>query len=255
MGLAGAAWGSVLAIFIRFSYLALRFRLEKTQGNVSNLFVFDFIVLKRHFNEVLPIVANFVVLLTGQMLFTILFAQLPVTAFAAITLVLPWIKILSMFANAWGQSSAISVSQHIGKENFKSIPEFVMQANFVAFIMSLVMIFGFFLFSQIIPLFYKNLSEETIIALSIIAPAYIVIPFFRVNNMFCGNMMRAMGEGYKIVRINVITIWIISLPLCALLIYLNAPLIIIFGVILFDEILKFYPFKKTLKAKLDSYLL
>lgn len=253
MGLAGAAWGSVFAICIRFTYLAYQFNRERKQGNVSNLFLIDFTVLKRHFNEVLPIVANFVVLLSGQILFTILFAQLPVTAFAAITLVLPWIKILSMFANAWGQSSAITVSQHIGKENFKSIPEFVIQSHFVAFLMSIIMVFGFFIFSRVIPLLYANLSVETITALSIIAPAYILIPIFRVNNMFCGNMIRAMGEGYRIVRINVITLWVIALPTCALLIYFNAPLIMIFGVILFDEILKFYPFKKTLKSKLDGY--
>jgi len=101
---------------------------------------------------------------------------------------------------------------------------------------------------------YSNLSIEPIKALSIIAPAYILIPIFRVNNMFCGNMMRAMGEGFRIVRINVMTLWVIALPTCAFLIYIEAPLIMIFGVIIFDEILKYYPFKKSLNTKLNAYL-
>ena len=200
-----------------------------------------------------PIVANFIVLLSSQMLLTMLFAQLTVSAFAAITLVLPWIKILSMFINSWGQASAITVSQFIGKEHFIRIPQFVQASNKVAFIVSILMVFGFYLFSKIIPLIYTSLSVETITALAIIAPAYIFIPLFRVNNMFCGNMMRAMGEGYKIVRINIITLWMISIPLCAMLIYINAPILMVFGVILFDEMLKFYPFKKSLQTKLNAY--
>ena len=254
MGLAGAAWGSVMAIGIRFVYLAYQFNKERIKGFVTGFSLIDLIVLKRHFNEVLPIVANFIVLLTGQILLTVMFAQLSVTSFAAITLVLPWLKILSLFVNAWGQSSAIIVSQFIGKDDHKSIPPFVKQSNLITFLMSIVMVFGFYLFSKFIPALYTNLSDETISALSIIAPAYILIPIFRTNNMFCGNMVRAMGEGYLIVRINLITLWLIALPTCALLIYLKAPLLMIFGVILFDEILKFYPFIKTLKARLDGYM-
>lgn len=252
MGLIGAAWGSVFATCIRFTYLAYQFNRDRRKGNVTKLFFIDSVVLKRHFNEVMPVVSNFTVLLSGQMMFTILFAQLPVSAFAAITLVLPWIKILSMFANAWVQSSAITVSQYIGKENFRSIPEFVTQSHLVSFLLSIIMVLGFFIFSKIIPFLYTDLSNETIIALSIIAPAYIFIPIFNVNNMFCGNMMRAMGEGYRIVRIHVITLWLIALPTCALLIFIKAPLFIVFSVILFDEILKFFPFRETLDAKLTA---
>ena len=253
MGLAGAAWGSVFAIGIRFTYLAYRFNRERILGSVAGFRLLNKMVFKRHFNEVLPIVANFLVLLTGQTVMTGMFAQLSVSAFAAITLVLPWIKILSLFVNAWGQSSAIIVSQLIGKGDVKKIPPFVTQSHFVTLLISIVMVFGFYIFSKLLPTFYTNLSNETILALSIIAPAYIFIPIFRTNNMFCGNMVRAMGEGYLIVRINVVTLWFIALPACALLIYLGAPLVMIFGVILLDEIMKYYPFRKTLKARLEGY--
>ncbi|MGB5447176.1 MAG: MATE family efflux transporter, partial [Psychromonas sp.] len=253
MGLAGAAWGSVAAVGLRFVYLAYRFNQEKIQGFVAGFSVVDMASVQAHLAEVIPIVANFIVLLTGQMIFQVLFVQLPVSSFAAITLILPWIKIGSLFVNSWAQSSTIIVSQLIGKGDLKAIPAFVLQSKLIATLMSLLMVLGFYLFSHSIPYMYSNLSAETITALAIIAPAYIFIPIFRTNNMFCGNMIRAMGDSYLIVRINIITLWLISLPICTLLIYLNAPLIMVFGVIIFDEILKFYPFKKTLKFKLDSY--
>jgi len=254
MGLSGAAWGSVFAIFLRFAYLAYQLNKERIKGAVSGFSLLTRTAFTRHIKEVAPIVANFVVLLTGQVVLTMLFAQLSVSSFAAITLVLPWIKILSMFANSWVQSSAITVSQLIGKGETKQIPPVVLESKFVATLMSIGMVFIFFLLSLVIPKIYTSLTAETITALSIIAPAYILIPIFRTNNMFCGIMVRAMGEGYLIVRINLITLWAIALPTCALLIYLDAPLLMVFGVILFDEILKSYPFKRTLQGRLDGYL-
>jgi putative MATE family efflux protein len=253
MGLSGAAWGSVIAVMLRFAYLAYRFYHEKIKGFVSGFHHVSRASVRAHLDEVIPIVANFVVLLAGQMLFQALFAQLPVPSYAAITLILPWIKIGSLFVNSWAQSSTIIVSQYIGKNDLRSIPAFVLQSKFVATLISFVMVVGFFLFSCYVSVLYPNLSSETLIALAIIAPIYSAIPLVRTNNMFCGNMIRAMGDSYMIVRINIITIWAISLPLCALLIYLNAPLAMVFGIILFDEILKFYPFKKTLKYKLNQY--
>jgi len=253
LGLAGAAWGSVIAILFRFFYLAYQFNRERILGYVAGFHIICKRSIIAHIQEVVPIVANFIVLLTGLLLFQMLFAQLPVAAYAAITLVLPWIKIVSMFANTWAQASTILVSQYIGKKEFSAIPNFVYQSLIVTRIISVFILLAFFTFSQLAPLIYVNLSAETITALSVIAPVYIVLPLIRCNNMFCGNMIRAMGDSYLIVRINIITQWLIALPLCALVIYLDAPLYIVFGIILFDEILKFQPFRNTLKKRLDRY--
>ena len=254
MGLAGAAWGSVAAVFVRFSYLLYRFNEEKLKGFVAGFNVVSRASVKAHLDEVIPIVANFVVLLIGQMLFQVLFAQLPVSSYAAITLILPWIKIGSMFVNSWTQASTIFVSQLLGKSDFKAIPPFVAQSRLIATLMSFLMVIGFYIFSQLIPHMYHNLSSETLLTLAIMVPAYIFIPIVRTNNMFCGNMIRAMGDSYLIVRINIVTLWCMSLPLCALLIYIDAPFIMVFSIIIFDEILKFYPFMRTLRRKLNSYL-
>ncbi|TCS42371.1 putative MATE family efflux protein [Reinekea marinisedimentorum] len=253
LGLAGAAWGSVIAIVIRFTYLAYRMKQEQRIGRVAGLGKFSRRSLKIHLDEVIPIVANFVVLLTGQLVLQALFAQLSVSSYAAITLILPWIQIGSLFVNSWAQSSTIIVSQSLGQKNYAVIPDFVLESKLVATAMSLLMVLGFYLFSLSLPYLYGNLSAETIAALAMIAPCYIFIPIFRTNNMFCGNMIRAMGESYLIVRINIITLLCISIPLCALLIYLGAPLFMVFGIIIFDEMLKFYFFQRTLTNKLNKY--
>ena len=254
MGLAGAALGSVIAVMIRLLYLTLCLKQEIRKGFVSGFSAINFKIAKAHLIEVAPVVTNFFVLFAGHLLFQVLFAQLSVTSYAAITLIMPWIKVGGMFANSWAKASTIIVSQYIGQGNLKSIPSFVLQSKLVATLMSIVMMGCYFLFSLAIPQVYSNLSAETLMALAVIAPCYIFIPIFRTNNMFCGNMIRALGEGYLIVRINLVTMWLIALPLCTLLIYLGAPLYIVFGIVLFDEVIKCYKFRKTLMTKLDSYL-
>jgi Na+-driven multidrug efflux pump len=211
-------------------------------------------IVVNHFHEIIPIVANFIVLFGGLLMFHVLFSQRSVPSYAAISLILPWIKVGSLFVNSWTQSSTILVSQRLGKNDLKAIPNLVSQSIFVSIIMCVIMVIGFYLFSLFIPYVFEELSTETITALAIIAPVYILIPVFRVNNMFCGNMIRAMGESYAIVRFNIITQWLIALPTCALLIYLDAPLFLVFGVILMDEILKFIPFRNIMARKLNSYV-
>ncbi|TXR53062.1 MATE family efflux transporter [Reinekea thalattae] len=253
LGLAGAALGSVIAIVIRFVYLAYRLYREKRQGFVSGFSVVNRLAVVEHVKEVVPIVSNFIVLLVGLLLFQVIFAQLPLPSYAAITLVLPWIKIGSMFANTWAQASTIMVSQSLGKKDYLSIPPFVYQSLFVTRVISLFIALGFFFLSVSMPMIYPNLSPQTLSALAIIAPIYILLPLFRTNNMFCGNMIRAMGDSYMIVRINLLTQWVICIPLCALLVYLQAPLFLVFGVILFDEMIKLYSFRMTLERRLNSY--
>lgn len=252
LGLDGAALGSVIAIGVRFIYLAYRLHQEKVQGKVAGFSVISRASVIAHIQEVVPIVANFIVLLTGLLLFQVLFAQLPVSAYAAITLVLPWIKIFSMFANTWAQASTIMVSQYLGKKEFASIPSFVSQSFIVTRIIAVLIALGFVVLSVSFPFFYPNLSAETLSALAIIAPIYIILPLFRTNNMFCGQMIRAMGESYLIVRVNIISQWIITLPLCALLIYFDAPLYLVFGTVLFDEVIKVRAFSRSLKKCLAA---
>lgn len=252
LGLEGAALGSVIAIGVRFIYLSFCLYQEKIQGNVAGFSVISRASIIAHIQEVIPIVANFIVLLTGLLLFQVLFAQLPVHAYAAITLVLPWIKIFSMFANSWAQASTIMVSQYLGKKEFNSIPPFVSQSFIVTRIIAVFIALGFFILSLSFSVFYPNLSTDTLSALAMIAPVYIILPLFRTNNMFCGQMIRAMGESYVIVRVNIISQWVITLPLCALLIYFNAPLYLVFGTILFDEVIKVLAFSKTLKKCLAA---
>ena len=253
MGLAGAGVGSVFAVVVRLVYLAFQLYRERWLNVMNGFRVMTVATLKHHFSEVSPIAANFVMLTGGAMLYQMLFAQLEVSEYAAITLVFPWMRFGTQFMNSWAQATAINVSQFIGQESTREIPGFVPQAMRITALMSGIIAVGFYLFSVYIPKIYSAMAVETVTALAIIAPIYIVLPLVRTYNTICGHTLRAMGDSFKVLRVHVITQWCISIPLCAVLIYLQAPLFWVFSVIFLEECLKALPFRQNLKGRLAFY--
>lgn len=254
LGLEGAAIGSLAAVFIRFIYLSFRIRRESDLSFKKGIGGISADTVKAHAAEVWPIAANFVALMGGITLYQVLFAQLSVNDFAAITLVFPWMRIGTQMITAWAHASAIIVSQYLGREESKLIPEYVRQAINLAQILAVIIAFGFFVFSFLIPKLYPTMEAETLRALVLIAPVYIAMPLVRTYNTICGNTLRAMGIAYKVLRIHVVTQWCIALPLCAAAIYFGLPVYIVFGVTVLEECLKVVAFRRIKKEQLDSYL-
>ena len=86
-GIAGAAWGSVIAIFFRLMYLGYQMNRERLNGHIAGFSKANRAALQEHFHEVFPVAANFIVLFAGMLVFQALFAQLSVASYAAITLI------------------------------------------------------------------------------------------------------------------------------------------------------------------------
>jgi Na+-driven multidrug efflux pump len=79
----------------------------------------------------------------------------------------------------------------------------------------------------------------------IIAPLYIVLPIIRAYNTVAGNILRALGNSHLVLKIHFITQWVISLPICALLIlYFEVSIFWAFAMIPIEELLKTIPFNR-----------
>ncbi|TCS41105.1 MATE family efflux transporter [Reinekea marinisedimentorum] len=254
LGLLGAALGSLIAVGIRLCYLVIRIRNEQSLNFKFGLENLTGKTLKGHLAEVSPIGANFVILSGGMTLYQMLFAQLSVYDYAAITLVFPWMRIGAQIITSWAHASAITVSQYLGQKNYADIPEFVRQVTNLAQIIAVILAVGFFLFSFVIPKIYPGMEPETLHALVLIAPVYIAMPLVRTYNTLCGNTLRAMGLAFKVLRVHVITQWAIALPLCAAAIFFGLPVYIVFGITILEECLKVLAFRKLQNEQLSTYL-
>ncbi|WP_196160733.1 MATE family efflux transporter [Reinekea sp. G2M2-21] len=249
LGLTGAAIGSVLGISVRLIFLSSRIMREKTRSVFYKVSALTLKTVRAHLVEVMPIAINFFMLSTGALLYQFLFAQRSVNEYAAIVLVFPWMQLGAQFVTAWALATSIHVSQMRGRNELSNIPEFTNQAIRFAMLLAVTLCFLYLLFSQLLPVFYSNLSTQTLISLASIAPVYILVPLVRTYNGLCGNTLRALGASSKVLAIHFVTQWIVALPLLTLLIFFNAKLSWVFSVILVEECLKVPIFRNSIKYK------
>lgn len=276
MGAAGAAVGSVVGISIRLGYLALVLYLNKhisfqflfsteNRSSTTALFPWSFLSLaisiwrqligniKLHFMEIFPIAANVTMLAIGVTIYQLLYSQLSLNDYVAISLVLPWVQAGGQIIAAWSHSSAIMVSQAIGAKKLADLNENIDASINVAIVMSIICAVGFVLLSVFIDDIYTQLDASTYDALNVIAPLYILLIYVRGYNTVHGNVLRALGKTSAVFKINFMGQWLISLPTLAILIlYFDASLFWAFAIQPFEEIIKMLPFKLLAKKSMQE---
>lgn len=255
MGLEGAAVGSLIAIVIRMSYLSFCLKANQSlelgfKQSVPALLN----SMRLHSREIFPVAVNVTILQIGISVYQLLYSQLNINAYVAITLVMPWLRAGTQFITAWAHSSAISISQAIGSRKLDDLAQNVDKSIDVAVIMSLVCALAFAGLSFILPNIYPELDAETYQALSLIAPLYIFLPIVRGYNTVHGHALRALGKTTSVFKINFIGQWLISIPLCALLIlYFEVSIFWAFAIQPFEEIVKALPFRQLARKSLKEF--
>lgn len=256
MGLKGAALGSLLAIVVRLLYLGYQlfssslhdFYLRDIKCEIT-IFMVE---CREHFREISPIAANFILLSIGNTTYLLLYSQLDVYSFVAVTLIFPWMRIGTQFINAWAQASAILISQLIGHGEYARLKSLSENSIKIGYIMALVVACLFYALSFLMPYIYPNVTPDTYTALAAIVPCYVLLPMVRTYNVIAGNSLRAMGYSVQVLKIHFYSQWLLMLPLCALMVlYFELSLVWCFALIPLEEVVKFVPFYRLLsQAKL-----
>lgn len=255
MGVQGAALGSIIAITVRLIYLGLYMHVSKEISITAPAKDASMLRnIRQHFVEIFPIAANVTILSIGIAVYQLLYSQLEINAYVAITLVMPWLRSGMQFIAAWSHSSAITISQAIGSRNMDSLSEDVDKSIDIAVIISIICAALFIPFSFFIADIYPDLDEATYQALRVIAPLYIFLPIVRGYNTVHGNILRAVGKTTAVFKINFTGQWIISIPLCALIIFVfDASIFWAFAIQPFEEIVKALPFRHLARKSLKEF--
>ncbi|WP_261818306.1 MATE family efflux transporter [Vibrio gallicus] len=254
-GVKGAALGSVVAITIRAIYLYACMHRWKDldlalKPHLSSLGK----SIKNHFLEIFPIAANVTILSIGATLYQLIYSQLSLNAYVAITLIFPWIRSGSQFITAWSISSAIAVSQAIGSNKMDDLVDNVDKSIDVAIGISFITALLFGVLSLFIGHFYPDLDPVTYAALAAIAPLYVFLPIARGYNTVHGNVLRALGKTTAVFKINFTGQWIISIPLCALIVlYFDGSVFWAFAIQPFEELIKMLPFRHLARKSLREF--
>ncbi len=255
LGVQGAAAGSLLAIMVRM--LFLYYCMRRHQRQLLSWKELDSSLrtnMVNHFKEIFPVAANVTMLQIGATIYMLLMSQLPINGYVAITLVMPWIRAGTQFITAWAHSSAITVSQAIGSRQMDDLRKNVDISIDIAVVISLISALFFAGLSLVLPSIYPDLDTATYQALVAIAPLYIFLPIARGYNTVHGHVLRALGKTTAVFKINFTGQWIISLPLCALIILVfDGSIFWAFAVFPFEELVKMLPFRHLARKSLNEF--
>ncbi|MBW8189725.1 hypothetical protein K0504_01645 [Neiella marina] len=249
LGFVGAAFGSLAAITVRLLYLL--WRLAQQTDLPAFTLKFNRSELTQHFAEIWPVATNFIVLSVGNTVYQLLFAQLNIYSYVAITLIFPWLRIATQFIVAWAQANSISITQAIGKGRHNHLALIVRACIKLGALMACAVSAALFGFSLLVEVVYPNVTEQTYVALASIAPLYIALPLVRTFNTIAGNSLRAMGRSVQVLKIHFVTQWLVGVPLCGLVIlYFDWGLVWAFALLPIEELLKAIPFYRLLRHQL-----
>ncbi len=243
LGVVGAAVGSAVGSFLRALFLGLQvYRANKGYAGVIGWWNGTLTrSVRAHLVFSLPLAATFVSAALSNNVSGLIHARLEINAFAAITLIMPWVQVVAMLGMAWAQAIGIMIAQLLGGNvSDAALDLFLGRAwryAFVAAALVAVVHLGLILASGWI---YPNLQAETKTALWSFLPVLLLLPFPKGSNAVCGNTLRAGGDTIYVMNIFVGTQWLVRIPATVLLVlYLDVPVAWVFALALLEEVVKF----------------
>jgi len=147
LGLVGAAWGTFFGALLRFLFLLLMYcRLQRDSLNHQGwLHARLKLATIKQFQFSWPIAATFISMTFANQACMAIYSNLNVFQFAAITLIMPWIRIAGQLSYTWTQATGILIAQMLGKSlSREDLDEFLSRAWRGAFMAAAVVFYQFF---------------------------------------------------------------------------------------------------------------
>ncbi len=250
LGVAGAALGSASAISIQTVFWAAL--LLRTNGHLTRIKGWHrdtfAPTVRRHIGFSLPIAATFVSATMSTHVCSLIYANMSLNGFAAMTLIAPWNMLAGQVAMQWTQATGILVAQLLGKQTPEPmLDRFLASAWRGAFVAAAIVAAIFLAMCLSLNLIYPNLETETRAILFGFLPILLIIQFPRATNAICGNTLRAAGDTVYVMHIFVWSQWAFRVPATALFIlYFDLSAFWILSLFLWEEVLKFPAFHRRL---------
>lgn len=214
MGVAGAAWATVLArsietiiIIIYVYYKKLPIAVEK-----KHLFHLDFKFLKIAAYGIFPILINEIVWGLGNITYNIIYARLGVSAAATIQITSTIINLFMIVIFALGSASMIVVGKEIGKGDKKNGELYAKRLYKLALLVGTAVGLTVFIISSKAVLFF-NMSEEVLRASEIILKINAFVLILRTYNfMMIVGILRGGGDAKFGVVMQGLVMWLIGIP-------------------------------------------
>lgn len=249
-GVVGAAMGSALGIAVQVGYILFETirtdaRLRRVPGWRQTTFGQS---LSRHLRFALPIAATFISATFATHVCMLIYANMSLSAFAALTLIAPWIMVAGQISMQWTQATGILVAQLLGQRAPEAtLDQFLSAAWRGAFVTAGIVATVFFLLTMSVNWLYADLARETRDVLVSFLPLLLILPFPRATNAICGNTLRASGDTIYVMHLFLWSQWLFRVLATAIAVLVfDVSAFWVMAIILGEEALKFWPFHHRL---------
>jgi len=243
LGIVGAAIGSALAVSLQALYLV--YQLHRTDGALRNVVGWHNVTftasVRRHVSFSWPIAVTFISANYAARVCMLIYAQMSITAFAAMTLIMPWVMVAGTIGMQWAQATGILVAQLLGERRSENeLDRFLSSAWRASFIAAAVVALVYIAICLASPILYPALADETRDLLMGFALVLVVLPFPKQSNAICGNTLRASGDTIYVMHLFVWSQWLFRVPATAIAVsYLDLPAVWVLSLLFWEELLKF----------------
>lgn len=245
LGVAGAAIGSALAVFLRLLFLTgyllrHKFAYLLSAGWLENSVKAS---VTQHLRNALPIAGTFISMNFALTICMMAYSQLAIHEFAAFTILLIWVRTSAMLASSWCQATGIMVGRLLGEKRVELVDQLVKNSWRVVLVLSVIIALIYCSTPILFRYVYPTLEPQTLEVVRSILPLLIVLPLVRTSNTLCGNVLRAGGQAGYAFKVHVTVQWLFLVPATLFLVLvLDASVFWVFSILLFEEILKAVPF-------------
>ena len=249
-GVTGAAMGSAIAICVQVGFLVYQaLRLDGHLARIKGWRQPSFAqTVKRHVGFSLPIAATFISATFAAHICTLIYANLSLNSFAAMTLISPWIMVAGTIGMQWAQATGIIVAQLLGQKPSEAVlDQFLSSAWRGGFVAAGLVAMIYLLICLSANSLYADLNVETRTMVLGFLPILLVLPFPKQSNAICGNTLRASGDTIYVMHVFIWSQWLFRVPATALaVLYFDVPVFWVLSLLFLEELIKFPLFHRRL---------
>ncbi|MEL7649728.1 MAG: MATE family efflux transporter [Sedimentibacter sp.] len=242
LGVQGAAVATVIARFFEFSallFLIYRNENHPLAANFSELLSWDLTLLKKVLETSFPVILSETAWSVGTSVYFIAYGFIGSSAIAVVQIAYNISDFFQALFFGIGNASAVMIGNEIGREDIEKAHDYSNRFLKITFALSITLAFLLYMSKGKI-IGYFNLTEETSISLSktlTVFSLYFTPKMF--TYMFICGILRAGGDTRFCMIVDIVTIWVIGVPVAFIsVLLLKLPIHLVIAMVFGEEIIK-----------------
>ncbi|OMF19827.1 hypothetical protein BK133_29510 [Paenibacillus sp. FSL H8-0548] len=242
LGVAGAAWGTLIASGISLLFLFVFIYSKSYYLNIGfrELFSFPLKLRKQVVRTITPLVFHEGMWAIGNMLYAVAFGSLGIAALTTFQLANTLQGYFMMGIHGFAYAAKVMIGQKLGQDKHEQALDYSQRFTRISVIAGIIISIVIIMISPFMSFVFPQLSGEVHASLGnvLLLQALAMTAFF-LNNVWIVGMFRAGGDNLFTMNMILITTWAITLPAVFIGAYvLHLPLEWVYAIFLCEEISK-----------------